>query len=87
MAAKLSFVFGLGAGYLLGTRAGRQRYDQIVAQVQQFWRDPRVQRQAGQARRIVEEKAGQGARVTQEEAASGTSESDDPSGTSGGTLP
>lgn len=45
-----------GAGYVLGTRAGRERYDALVAQAQAFWRDPRVQDKAGKARHAVEER-------------------------------
>lgn len=50
-----------GAGYVLGTRAGRERYDALVAQAQALWRDPRVQDKAGKARHAVEDKLpGQG---------------------------
>ena len=33
MGLKTGLVIGFGAGYLLGSRAGRQRYEQIMA----FW--------------------------------------------------
>ena len=55
--AKLSFLVGLGAGYVLGTRAGRERYDQIASKAQGVWRDPRVQEKADQAQHLVKEKA------------------------------
>jgi hypothetical protein len=55
--AKLTFLVGLGAGYVLGARAGRERYDQIASKAQGVWRDPRVQEKAGQAQQLVKEKA------------------------------
>jgi sRNA-binding protein len=33
---------GLGIGYILGARAGRERYDQIVDAANGIWEDPRV---------------------------------------------
>lgn len=43
MAGKLTFLVGAAAGYVLGTRSGRERYDQIKDQAQRLWKDPRVQ--------------------------------------------
>lgn len=40
---KLLFVAGVGLGYVLGTRAGRERYDQMADQASRLWGDPRVQ--------------------------------------------
>jgi hypothetical protein len=57
MAAKLTLLAGFGAGYVLGARAGRDRYDQIASKAQELWRDPRVQEKAGQAQRLVKDKA------------------------------
>ena len=37
MKKKLAFGAGLAVGYVLGARAGRQRYDQLVALVQSVW--------------------------------------------------
>jgi hypothetical protein len=59
MAGKLSFLAGFGAGYVLGARAGRDRYEQIATKAQQVWQDPRVQEKAGQAQSLVKDKAGQ----------------------------
>jgi hypothetical protein len=41
------FVAGLGIGYVLGTRAGRERFDQMVAQARKAWESPTVQEAAG----------------------------------------
>ncbi|MFC5493562.1 hypothetical protein [Nocardioides caricicola] len=54
--SKLSFLAGFGAGYVLGARAGRERYEQIADKAQGVWRDPRVQHKADQAQHLVKEK-------------------------------
>ena len=66
MAGKLSLLVGFGAGYVLGARAGRERYDQIAGRAREVWRDPRVQEKAGQAQQIVKERAGQAQQVVKE---------------------
>ena len=45
------------AAYVLGARAGRERYDQISALARSLWRDPRVQRTASQAADVVRDQA------------------------------
>ncbi len=40
---RISFVAGLAAGFVAGTRAGRERYDQIVQFVKQAREHPAVQ--------------------------------------------
>jgi hypothetical protein len=47
--AKLSFLAGLGAGYVLGAKAGRERYEQIVRGWEHAKDDPRLQGLAGMA--------------------------------------
>jgi hypothetical protein len=47
MRGRLWFLGGLGVGYMLGTRAGRERYDQIVSTARRFWESPTVQEAAG----------------------------------------
>jgi len=66
MMRKLSLLVGFGAGYLLGSRAGRERYDQIAGKVQEMWRDPRVQEKAGQAQQVVMDRAGHAQQVVKE---------------------
>jgi len=43
MAGNLGVMVGAGAGYVLGTKAGRERYRQIVEQARQLWQRPQVQ--------------------------------------------
>jgi hypothetical protein len=38
----LTFVAGLGAGYVLGTRAGREKYDQMVQAARNLSNQPAV---------------------------------------------
>lgn len=45
--AKLSFIAGFGAGYVLGSRAGRERYEQIRRAWEHAKDDPRLQSLAG----------------------------------------
>jgi hypothetical protein len=45
------------AAYVLGARAGRERYDQISALAGNLWRDPRVQKKASQAADVVRDQA------------------------------
>lgn len=44
MKGKLAFVLGAGVGYVLGTRAGRERYEQIKRAAEKVWQTPPVQR-------------------------------------------
>lgn len=43
MKGKFLFVVGLGIGYVLGTRAGRERYEQIRKAAEDIWNQPKVQ--------------------------------------------
>ena len=45
MRGKAGLVIGLAAGYVLGTRAGRERYEQIKAQAAKVWDLDPVQKQ------------------------------------------
>jgi hypothetical protein len=84
MAGKLSLLVGFGAGYVLGARSGRERYDQIADKAQQLWRDPRVQERAGHAQQVVQEKTSQAGQMVKEKAASASSSNGNPSANAGG---
>ena len=47
--AKLSFLVGFGAGYVLGAKAGTERYDQIRRAWEQAKDNPQLQGLAGMA--------------------------------------
>lgn len=57
MKGRILLVVGLGIGYVLGARAGRQRYEQLKSAVQKFWNDPRVQQRVDDAEDFVKDKA------------------------------
>ncbi len=45
MKGKVGLVIGLGVGYVLGTRAGRERYEQLKEQAAKVWELDAVQQQ------------------------------------------
>ena len=49
MKGKLLFVAGLAIGYVLGTRDGRRRYEQVESAAQTIWESEPVQWAAAQA--------------------------------------
>jgi hypothetical protein len=57
MKGKAALVVGMAAGYVLGTRDGRERYEQIKSQADRLWNDPKVQKNVAQAQDVVKDKA------------------------------
>jgi hypothetical protein len=57
MKGKVGLVIGLAAGYVLGARAGRERYEQIKAQVDKVWNLEPVQEQVGKAKEFAKSTA------------------------------
>ena len=57
MKSKILLVVGIGIGYVLGTRAGREKYDKMKATAEKLWNDPRVQKQVNNAEEFVKDKA------------------------------
>ena len=57
MRGKVGLVIGLAAGYVLGARAGRERYEQIKAQVDKVWNLEPVQEQVGKAKEFAKSTA------------------------------
>jgi SLT domain-containing protein len=55
--SKTSMLFAGAVGYVLGARAGRQRYEQIVEQAQRIWTNPGVQKATRNAQDLAREKA------------------------------
>ena len=54
---KLSFLAGLAAGYVLGARAGKQRYEQIKTVSGKVWQSQPVQKQVAVAKEAARTKA------------------------------
>src|SRR5262245_14779646 len=59
MRGRMAFLAGLAVGFVLGTREGRERYDQMVRKARQLLDHPTVQEAKGvvqaQAARLYEE--------------------------------
>ena len=82
MKGKLKLLTGGAVGYVLGTKAGRERYEQIRSQAQTLWNHPKVQEQATKAKEkapLLKEKAA--------DAASSSSSSSSPSSTGYSSTP
>lgn len=47
MRGKLLFLGGAAVGFVLGARAGREKYDQLVVTSRKVWESPTVQEAAG----------------------------------------
>ena len=56
MRGKLILVTGIAIGYVLGAKAGRQRYEQIKKGASRLWNDPRVQGPVHQAEDFAKDK-------------------------------
>ena len=57
MKGKILFVAGLGLGYVFGTRAGREKYEELRTAALKVWNDPRVQKQVDAVEDFVKDKA------------------------------
>jgi len=55
--SKLMVLAAGAAGYVLGARAGRERYEQIATSAQKVWRNPKVQQARHDAQDLAREKA------------------------------
>jgi hypothetical protein len=54
---RLAFIAGAAAGYVLGTRAGQQRYEQLKAKAEKVWSSDQVQHRVEVAKQTLAEKA------------------------------
>lgn len=57
MKGKLAVLAGAAVGYVFGTRAGRERYEQIKAKAGDLWKNPRLQEKVSDAEQFVSDKA------------------------------
>ena len=57
MKKRLVLLAGIGIGFVLGSRAGRQSYENLKRQATNLWNDPKVQDGIETAREQIEEKA------------------------------
>ena len=59
MRGKILFVTGAAVGFVLGARAGRERYEQLKAAAAKVWESPGVQKQVHAAEDFVAAKVGE----------------------------
>lgn len=57
MMGKLAVLAGVGVGYVLGTKAGRQRYEQMRGTARRLWNDPRMEEKRQQAMHVARDQA------------------------------
>lgn len=57
MKKRLILLAGLGVGYVLGSRTGRQSYEKLKAQAQDLWTDPRVQDTVEKANQSIRDRS------------------------------
>ncbi|SEF15892.1 YtxH domain-containing protein [Jiangella alba] len=57
MKGKLILLAGAAVGYVLGTRAGRQRYEELKGRADALWHDPKVQQKVTDAQEAVRARA------------------------------
>ncbi|MBC9956577.1 hypothetical protein [Yimella sp. cx-51] len=53
---KISFLAGFAAGYVVGARAGEERYEQIKLQAGKAWQHPAVQQKKDEATQTLKER-------------------------------
>ncbi|MBJ2121835.1 YtxH domain-containing protein [Arthrobacter sp. MSA 4-2] len=56
MMNKIVFAAGMAAGFVLGTRAGRESYEVLKARAESLWNSPRVQESVSGATGVLKEK-------------------------------
>lgn len=57
MRGKILILTGVAVGYVLGAKAGRERYEQIKRTAKRLWNDPHVQHQVDRVEDFAREKA------------------------------
>lgn len=57
--SRITMAAAFGTGYVLGARAGRQRYDELRDRAQELWTNPKVQKQAQKVQEQAKQVPGQ----------------------------
>jgi hypothetical protein len=66
MGFKSGLLVGFGVGYVLGSKAGRERYDEIRAAWDQFVGNPQVQRVVTKSKEVVDTGVQRGIRAVED---------------------
>lgn len=83
MIKKLMFLGAGAVGYVLGAKAGRERYDQIATQAQKLRTNPTVQQKVDEVKDAAKEAAGTATEKVRDQVHRNGSE---PAGTNPGTT-
>lgn len=86
MVSKIALLVAGAAGYVLGTRDGRERYEQIRSQARSMWSDPRFQQKKQQAQDLAKDKGSELGDVAKKKARSAGSGSDTDSAETGPVM-
>ena len=65
MRFRIGLALGLGAGYVLGTKAGRERYEQLRRRFHQAAGNPQVQQLAEKSKEVAGEAGRKGVEAVQ----------------------
>lgn len=85
MKGKAALLIGAAVGYVLGTRDGRERYEQIKSKATGMWQDPKVQQKVSEVQDLAKEKAPLVKDKVAEKVGSGSDSSDGSPSTVGST--
>jgi hypothetical protein len=66
MGFKSGMLVGFGVGYVLGSKAGRERYEELRAAWDQFMGNPSVQRVVTKGREVVDTGVSKGIRAVED---------------------
>jgi hypothetical protein len=66
MGFKSGMLVGFGIGYVLGSKAGRERYEELRAAWDQFMGNPSVQRVVTKGREVVDTGVSKGIRAVED---------------------
>ncbi len=58
--SKITMAAAAAAGYVLGARAGRDRYDELSQKAEELWNNPKVQKGTRRAKAAVEDTTSDG---------------------------
>ncbi len=69
--SKITMAAAFGAGYVVGAKAGRQRYEELSAKAKELWSNPKVQEQAGKVQEQAKKRVPGGSKTKSVDADSG----------------
>lgn len=83
---KLTMLAAGAAGYVLGARAGRERYDQISETAGKVWSDPRVQQRKEKAADAAKQAASQAGDKAQQATGAAKEKANEKKSSQGGSV-